>query len=47
MSDPTAGKAIAHLESLGILREITGRRRGRVFVYEDYLAILNEGTEGS
>ena len=30
---------------LGILREITGRERHRLFVYEPYLAILNEGTE--
>ncbi|MGD0363196.1 MAG: hypothetical protein ABSC93_20130 [Bryobacteraceae bacterium] len=27
----------------GMLREITGKRRPRVFVYELYLAILNAG----
>ena len=27
------------------LRETTGRERHRLFVYESYLAILNEGTE--
>jgi hypothetical protein len=26
-------------------RELTGRRRNRLFVYDRYLAILNEGTE--
>jgi len=25
--------------------EITGKQRRRLFVYEKYLAILNEGTE--
>jgi len=45
ISEPTAGKAISHLESLGVLREITGRARGRVFMYQEYLALLNEGTE--
>ena len=30
---------------LGLLREITGRQRHRLFVYDHYLAILNEGTE--
>ena len=34
-----------HMQRLGILREVTGRERHRLFVYEDYLAILNEGTE--
>jgi hypothetical protein len=33
------------LTSLGIARELTGRRRNRLFVYDRYLAILNEGTE--
>jgi Fic family protein len=45
LSEPTAGKAISHLVSLGVLREITGRPRGRIFVYQDYLALLSEGTE--
>ncbi len=30
---------------LGILEEITGRERHRLFVYRRYLDILNEGTE--
>ena len=29
----------------GIAREITGKRRDRLFVYDRYLSILNEGTE--
>jgi hypothetical protein len=33
------------LTGLGIARELTGKRRNRLFVYERYLAILNEGTE--
>lgn len=42
---PTAAKNVAALGQLGILRELTGRRRDRVFAYDRYLAILNEGTE--
>ncbi len=42
---PTASKAIGALVSLGIARELTGQRRNRVFVYDAYLAILNEGGE--
>jgi hypothetical protein len=33
------------LEGLGIVREITGRKRNRVFAYDHYLTILNEGAE--
>jgi hypothetical protein len=29
---------------LGMLREITGKRRRRLFVYDRYLAILNGET---
>ena len=29
---------------LGIMREITGKRRRRLFAYAAYLEILNEGT---
>jgi hypothetical protein len=29
----------------GIAREITGKRRNRLFVYDQHLATLNEGTE--
>jgi hypothetical protein len=43
MSFPTAGKAMQSLVSIGIARELTGQRRNRVFVYEAYLGILNEG----
>lgn len=45
VSYPTTARAIQALESLGIVREITGRQRDRVFAYGGYLAILNEGAE--
>lgn len=45
LSFPTAAGAMDLLTKLGIAREITGKARDRVFVYERYLAILNEGTE--
>jgi hypothetical protein len=31
------------LVAAGIARELTGRRRNRVFVYDAYLKLLNEG----
>ena len=43
ISAPTVAKTFAHMGKLGMLREITGKRRRRVFVYERYLAILNAG----
>jgi len=45
MSSPTVAKSIQHLRDLGLLREITGKQRGRMFVYSDYLGILSQGTE--
>ena len=30
---------------LGVARELTGKRRNRLFLYDRYLAILDEGTE--
>jgi len=45
ISAPTVAKSLEHMRRLGILREITGRQRRRLFAYDAYLAILNEGTE--
>ncbi|RAP59219.1 Fic family protein [Oleiagrimonas sp. MCCC 1A03011] len=45
VSYPTASKAIETLSELGIVRELTGRQRDRVYAYDRYLALLNEGTE--
>ena len=44
-SYPTVSRSVEALERLGIVREITGRKRERVFAYSRYLDILNEGTE--
>lgn len=44
-SVPTATAAIRKLESIGLLRELTGGKRGRLFAYDQYLNILGEGTE--
>lgn len=42
---PTVRKSINHMIDLGILKESTGKQRDRLFVYIDYLNILNQGTE--
>jgi Fic family protein len=41
---PTVNAALVDIQRLGVIVEITGRRRGRVFSYPEYLSILNEGT---
>jgi Fic family protein len=43
ISAPTVAKSFAHMGNLGMLREITGKQRRRLFVYDRYLAILNAG----
>jgi Fe2+ or Zn2+ uptake regulation protein len=45
LSTPTVYTALESLASLGIVRELTGRARGRVFAYDQYLRALSEGTE--
>jgi DNA-binding transcriptional ArsR family regulator len=42
---PTVSSAVECLEVLGIVREITGKRRDRIYVYDRYARILDEGTE--
>jgi cell filamentation protein, protein adenylyltransferase len=41
LSVPTVTKALEGLEELGIVREITGRQRGRLYSYRRYLDLLN------
>ena len=45
LSAPTVAAVLRLREELDIVREITGRQRGKVFAYERYLAVLREGTE--
>lgn len=45
MSFPSAAKRMDALVRLGIAREMTGHCRNRVFAYDRYLSMLNEGTE--
>ena len=45
LSFPAASAAMAVLEGAGIAREMTGKKRNRLFGYDRYLAILGEGTE--
>jgi len=45
LSFPAVSSAMDLLVKKGIAREMTGKRRNRLFVYDRYLAILSEGTE--
>ncbi len=45
VSVPTATAALTRLQELGIVREITRKRRDKLYSYEKYLHLLNEGTE--
>jgi len=43
LTTPTVGSALDQLQKLGIIKEITNKRRGRIYAYSAYLDILNEG----
>lgn len=45
ISSPAASKAVNNLAALGILIEVSGKKRDRVFLHESYLSIIREGTE--
>lgn len=45
LSISAATSAVTLLVELGIVRELTGQRRNRLFSYNQYLSILSEGTE--
>ena len=44
LSEMTGGTTLRQLEDLGIVREITGAKYGRIYAYQQYLDILSEGT---
>jgi Fic family protein len=44
LSFPAASSAMQLLVDRAVARELTGKRRNRLFVYDRYLGILNEGT---
>ncbi|MFZ3207975.1 MAG: Fic family protein [Geobacteraceae bacterium] len=45
ISYQAASTLISQLEGVGILKEITGRKRDKRYIYADYLQILEEGTK--
>ncbi len=42
---PTARSILNHLVKLAIVQEISGKKRDKMYVYRDYLALLEEGAE--
>ena len=45
LSFPGVTAGIQVLEQIGVVRELTGKKRNRLFGYDQYIAILGEGTE--
>jgi Fic family protein len=45
MTAPTARSALNQMVKAGILEEISGKKRDKIYVYRKYLSILEEGAE--
>ncbi|MGD8690626.1 MAG: Fic family protein [Gammaproteobacteria bacterium] len=45
LSDTAINNAFSRLQNMGIVKELTGQQRYRVFAYDQYMRILAEGTE--
>lgn len=43
LTTPTINSAFAELQRLGIVNEVTGRKRGRVYCYTAFLDLLSDG----
>jgi DNA-binding transcriptional ArsR family regulator len=46
LAPATVNTALARLQGLGIVDELTARRRGRVFAYSRYVSLLNAELDG-
>jgi len=46
VSNPTALKLVTRFEEVGILVEITGKKRFKKYLFTDYVAIIERGTKG-
>ncbi len=45
LTHPAINKSLRKLEEMGIVREITGQQRNRLYLYEAYMNVLNAGLE--
>jgi Fic family protein len=45
LTPATVNKALSHLERLGVVTELTARKRNRLFSYPEYIEIMSRGTE--
>ncbi|ADK83572.1 filamentation induced by cAMP protein Fic [Desulfarculus baarsii DSM 2075] len=45
LTPATVNKCLTQLMRLGVVREITEQRRNRIFCYQRYLDVMNQGTE--
>lgn len=44
LSIPTINTVLKNLAGIGLIKEITGQKRSRIFSYTEYIKVLNEGT---
>jgi Fic family protein len=45
LAQATVNSGLRDLQRMGIVEEVTGRKRSRLYVYAEYLRIMSEGTE--
>ncbi len=45
LSPATVNACLRELERLGIVKEVTGKKRNRLYSYVEYIRIMNKGTE--
>jgi len=45
LSTATVNACLNHLATIGVVRELTGHKRNRLYAYSQYIDVMNQGTE--
>ena len=45
LSTATVNTCLNHLATIGVVRELTGHKRNRLYAYSQYIEVMNQGTE--
>ena len=41
----TVLRPLRTLEEIGLVKELTGKHKNKIFIYKNYIEIINQGTE--
>jgi Fic family protein len=45
ITQPTARSALNNLVQIGVIEEVSGKKRDKIYIYRNYLDLLADGTK--